>query len=309
MVDQRRVVDVAHRHAVMVDDDDALALFVDLLAFQQALLVGIDDDQQRIRRDDVERLIGCDKVVALACIKKSLEQRPGERSLAVDGDDRGHFAHFADAQHADGGADGVEVTHAVPHDDNAVAALDEVAQRIGNNAAADVAALLDAVGDTTVELKAVNGLNGGLVAAAAQGNVDALACHLVAFLQGLSAVADTDGQRGQPAGMQRTDLIEDVKALRQHPADVTLLHHCDVSAVRDLAQKAGAAPDVFLQQAVDGLQLLGLLTVLHIVKQLVIAVDDDDETGRAALVVLVERFFIKRIIDEIHKAGPAAALG
>ncbi len=76
-----------------------------------------------------------------------------------------------------------------------------------------------------------------------------------------------------------------------------------------LAQKAGAAPDVFLQQAVDSLQLLGLLTVLHIVKQLVIAVDDDDETGRAALVVLVERFFIKRIIDEIHKAGPAAALG
>ena len=197
----------------------------------------------------------------------------------------------------------------MPHDDNAVAALDEVAQRVGNNAAADVAALLDAVGDTAVELKAVNGLNGGLVAAAAQSNVDAFACHLVAFLQGLSAVADTDGQRSQPAGMQRTDLIEDVKALRQHPADVTLLHHCDVAAVRDLAQKAGAAPDVFLQQAVDSLQLLGLLTVLHIVKQLVIAVDDDDETGRAALVVLVERFFIKRIIDEIHKAGPAAALG
>ena len=104
MADQRRVVDVAHRHAVVVDDDDVLALFVDLLAFQQALLVGIDDDQQRIRRDDVERLIGCDKVVALACIKKSLEQRPCERSLAVDGDDRGHIAHFADAQHADGGA-------------------------------------------------------------------------------------------------------------------------------------------------------------------------------------------------------------
>ena len=96
---------------------------------------------------------------------------------------------------------------------------------------------------------------------------------------------------------------------RQHPANVTLLHHRDVAAVRDLAQKAGAAPDILFQQTVDSLQFLGLLTVLHIVKQLVIAVDDDDETGRAALVVLVERFFIKRIIDEIHKAGPAAALG
>ena len=76
MVDQRRVVDVAHRHAVVVDDDDALALFVDLLAFQQALLVGIDDDQQRIRRDDVERLIGGDKVVALAASRKVLSSGP-----------------------------------------------------------------------------------------------------------------------------------------------------------------------------------------------------------------------------------------
>ena len=76
MADQRRVVDVAHRHAVVVDDETCLHFFVDLLAFQQALLVGIDDDQQRIRRDDVERLIGCDKVVALACIKKVLSSGP-----------------------------------------------------------------------------------------------------------------------------------------------------------------------------------------------------------------------------------------
>ena len=44
------------------------------------VVLHVDDDQQRIRRDDVERLIGGDKVVALACIKKSLEQRPGERA-------------------------------------------------------------------------------------------------------------------------------------------------------------------------------------------------------------------------------------
>ena len=68
------------------------------------------------------------------------------------------------------------------HDDDAVAALDQVAQRIGDNAAADVAALLHAVGNAAVELKAVHGLDGGLVSAAAKGNVNALTGHLMAFL-------------------------------------------------------------------------------------------------------------------------------
>ena len=139
----------------------------------------------------------------------------------------------------------------MPHDDNGVAALDEVAQRVGNNAAADVAALLDAVGDTAVELKAVNGLNGGLVAAAAQGNVDAFACHLVAFLQGLSAVPTPMDSVVSPPGCSARTLSR-CQSAPPASSGRTLLHHCDVAAVRDLAQKAGAAPDVFLQQAVDG---------------------------------------------------------
>ena len=67
--------------------------------------------------------------------------------------------------------------------------------------------------------------------------------------------------------------------------------------------------DILLQQAVDGFQLLGLLAVLHIVKQLVIAVNDDDQAGRTALIILVKCFLVKGIIDQIHKAGTAAALG
>ena len=75
MVNQRRVVNVAHRHAVVADDDDALALFVDLLAFQQALLVGIHHDQQCAGRDNIQRLVRRDEVVSLACIDESLQQR------------------------------------------------------------------------------------------------------------------------------------------------------------------------------------------------------------------------------------------
>ena len=171
-----------HRHAVMVDDDDALASFVDLLAFQQSLLVGIDDDQQGVRRDDVQRLVRGDKVVSLTCFDKRFQQWPCQRGLAVNGNDGGHTAHLAHPQHTDRRADGIQVAHTVAHNDDAVAALDKVAQRVGDNAAADVAALLHAVGNAAVELKAVYGFYGGLVSAAAKGNVNTLAGHLMAFL-------------------------------------------------------------------------------------------------------------------------------
>ena len=69
VVEQQRVVDMADRHAVVIDDNNALALFVDFLAFQQALLVGIHHDQQRAGRDNIQRLVRRDEVVSLACIE------------------------------------------------------------------------------------------------------------------------------------------------------------------------------------------------------------------------------------------------
>ena len=122
-------------------------------------------------------------------------------------------------------------------------------------------------------------------------------------------MADADGQCGQPAGVQRAHLVQDVKALLQHPAHVAFLDHGDVAAVGDAAQKAVTARDVLLQQAVDGFQLLGLFAVFHVVEQFVIAVDDEDQAGGAALGIFVQSLFIKRIVDEIDDAGAAAALG
>ena len=74
MVEQQRPIDVPHRHAVVVDDDDALAFFVDLLAFQQAHLVGVHHDQQRVgvMTSSVGR---ADKIAPAAGVQKLLPSK------------------------------------------------------------------------------------------------------------------------------------------------------------------------------------------------------------------------------------------
>ena len=167
MVEQQRVVDMADRHAVVIDDNNALTLFVDFLAFQQALLVGIHHNQQRAGRDNIQGLVRQDEVVFLACIDESLQQRACQSGVAVDGDGRRDAADLADAQHTDGRADGIQVAHAVAHNDDAVTLFDKVAQGVGDDTAAHMTALFDTVGDTSVEFKAVYGLDSRLVAASA----------------------------------------------------------------------------------------------------------------------------------------------
>ena len=195
------------------------------------------------------------------------------------------------------------------HDDDAVTLFDKVAQGVGDDAAAHMTALFDTVGDTTVEFKAVHGLHRRLVAASAEGNIDALAGHLVTFLQSLAAVTYADGQRGKAAGMQRAHLVKNFKPFLQHPVDVAFLHYRNVAAVGDLAQETGAFGDVRFQQTVDGFQLLGLLAVLHVVEQFIVAVDHDDQAGGAAGGVFLQRLFINGIVHKVDDVGPAAALG
>ena len=84
MVEQQRVVDMAHRHTVMVDDNDAAAFFVNLLAFKQALLVGVHHDEQRVGCDDIQRLIRGNKIMPLTCIDHGFKQRPGQCCLAIE---------------------------------------------------------------------------------------------------------------------------------------------------------------------------------------------------------------------------------
>ena len=51
------------------------------------------------------------------------------------------------------------------HNDDAVTLFDKVAQGVGDDTAAHMTALFDTVGDTSVEFKAVYGLDSRLVAA------------------------------------------------------------------------------------------------------------------------------------------------
>ena len=53
--------------------------FVNLLAFQQALLVGVHYNQQSVRRNDVKGLVGGYEVMPLARVQKCLEQLSGQR--------------------------------------------------------------------------------------------------------------------------------------------------------------------------------------------------------------------------------------
>lgn len=123
------------------------------------------------------------------------------------------------------------------HNDYAVALANLVGQRVGNNPAAHMAALFHAVGNAAVKLKAVHRLDGGLVAAASQGDINALPGHFLAFKQRLAPVAQPDGDGDHTAGVQGTHLVQDIKTGFDHPAGVALLHHRNIPVVGDLRRK------------------------------------------------------------------------
>ena len=193
------------------------------------------------------------------------------------------------------------------HDDDAVALADLVCQGVGNDAAAHMAALFDTMGNAAEELKAIDCFHGSLVAAAAQGNINAFAGHLLAFLHSSAAMAYADGKGEHSAGVQRTHFIQNIKAFFHHPADIPLFHHRNIAAVGHLAQETGRAADVFFQQGVDGLQLVRLLGVLHIVEQLVIAVHPNNQVSRAAGSVFIQRVFVECIVDQKQQCARFAA--
>mgnify|MGYP000175787117 CR=1 FL=1 len=54
-----------------------------------------------------------DKVVLLACTAQCIDQAARKGSVTPHRDHRRDIAYFADAQHALGGADGIQIAHAV----------------------------------------------------------------------------------------------------------------------------------------------------------------------------------------------------
>ena len=113
MTDQRRVFDVAHALAVVVDDSHLTAFFQNVLAFHKTHLICIHHDAQGALGDDGQGVLGVDEVILLPRLAQCIDQAGSQCSVPPDGDDRRHIADLTNAQHALGCADGIQIAHAV----------------------------------------------------------------------------------------------------------------------------------------------------------------------------------------------------
>ena len=193
MADQRRVFDVAHALAVVVDDGHLAAFFQNVLAFHKTNLICIHHDAQGALGDDGQGVLGVDEVILLPCLAQRIDQAGRQRSVSPDGDDRRHIADLTNAQHTLGCADGIQIAHAVTHDDHMVGLLDQLDQLVGHKAAAHLTALFHAVAHAAIEGKAVQRHLSGLIAAASLRHIQCVLGHILRLPQGARAASDTNG--------------------------------------------------------------------------------------------------------------------
>ena len=218
---------------MVVDDSHLAAFFQYLAALHQTQLVCIHDDTERSLGNDGQSALGVDEVVLLPCRDEGVDEAARQGGVTAHGDDCRHIADLADAQHALGRADGVQVAHPVTHDDHMVSLFDELDQLVGHDAAAHLAALFHAVADTAVEGKAVRGHLGGLVAAAPLRHIQRLNGHVLSLPQGLGPASDADGDGEVHAGVEGADLVQHVVRLDGERRRVDARMAADHARLRD----------------------------------------------------------------------------
>ena len=267
---------------MVVDHGYLAAFFQNILAFHKAHLICIHHDAQGALGDDGQCVLRVDKVVLLACTAQCIDQAARKGSVTPHRDHRRDIAYFADAQHALGGADGIQIAHAVAHNDYMVGFLDQLYQLVGHDAAAHLAALFHSVAHAAVERKAVRCHFSGLISAAALRHIQCLYGHILSFPQGLGPAANADGQRKVHAGVQRTDLVQHIVAAVCELLHLALFHHSNIAAACHTAQKAAAPADHILQRAVDAFQQAGTLAVQHVTEHIVVAVHQKHQIARTA---------------------------
>ena len=87
MADQRRVFDVAHALAVVVDDGHLAAFFQYLSALHQTQLVCIHDDTERSLGNDGQGAFGVDEVVLLPCRDEGVDEAARQGGVTAHGDE------------------------------------------------------------------------------------------------------------------------------------------------------------------------------------------------------------------------------
>ena len=307
MADEVGLLDEADALAVVVDDGHLAAFFQYLAALHQTQLVCIHDDTERSLGNDGQSALGVDEVVLLPCRDEGVDEAARQSGVTAHGDDCRHIADLADAQHALGRTDGVQVAHPVAHDDHMVSLFDELDQLVGHDAAAHLAALFHAVADAAVEGKAVRGHLGGLVAAAPLRHIQRLNGHVLSLPQGLGPASDADGDGEVHAGVEGADLVQHVVAALGELLQLALFHHSDVAATGHAAQKARAAAYHIFQHPVDAFQQAGALAVQHIAEHVVVAVHEEDQIARAAGLIFGLHFAEGRFLIQ-DKKGHALGL-
>ena len=167
MQTQNGVVDVIRRPAVVIDDRHTRHCLEQRLALHLIGPVRIDDDQQRavVRLD--QRVVAGDENPGVFRQRAQLtDKRPGGVVFQIE-DDAGALALLpAEAHETDRRADGVEVRHAVAHDEHLTGLRDQLRQGACDHARLDLGVALGLLGASAVEREVVAVLDDGLIAAA-----------------------------------------------------------------------------------------------------------------------------------------------
>lgn len=176
----------------------------------------------------------------------------------------------------------VHIREPVSHEDDILAGCNQLAECLGHNTGLDLGALFHALGETAVEIVAVLGTHGGLVAAAALGHFQRLTGHLVRLTDGGRLPSDTDGQgTGYPvADLDLADGIQNIQTVLDDLLHEFVLKDRIVAVLFHLTHHAA----VFLHElgdlVVDLREHLGLVAFPGILHQLVIVVHHDAASQR-----------------------------
>ena len=245
MVKHKGVLDVAHHHAVVINDDDARAGFQQLRTFHKVLGMRVHHDEQALRRGHGHGLRRGDKHMGriFALVLNALHDRACQRLGAIDNDVGRHAERFCHgAPQADGRADGVKIGELVAHEEHAVAPLRMVRQRGGDDARAHLIALFHALGKAAEEgIRPALLFYGHLIAAAAQRHVERGARPGLRLLQGGRTARHTHGDGGAAvaATFDAAHGIEHLKPLFHGDADVAFIREDEIPAAgKALAEAA-----------------------------------------------------------------------
>ena len=231
----------------MVDHHPPLDFADQLRRRRQKYPVGIDDEQQRLRRDPRHRLLGGQEQSPVFLVVRQQLPQLFKRQRHGPHHDIHLFAEMGrHPGHPHGRAQAVEVFAFVAHYQDIAGFLHQLADGMRHDPGLHAGALLHHLGLAAVELHVFVDIDRRLVAAAAEGQIQTGLGLLSPLTHRRAVGGDADAQRDRNlvAGPQRPHFVENVEFLGDHPVQVRAGKNAHVGIIRILAQKTvhAAAP-------------------------------------------------------------------